>query len=246
MNLNNIFPEQPGSYIMHDPISDMSYVGATINLHKRMHAHRCALKNNNHSNSGLQKMYNGNNELIVHAVTLDNNDDAFAFEQSLLDDFFDSGLLTNKARYSNNALLGNKSRLGLKHTEDTIAKMSSSHLKRHETYVISEETKAKRKESMKDYVIKDETREKLRIASTGRFYSEETRKKMSDMRIGIQFTDEHRAKLAEKKNVPIIVNNMEFPSMKIAAEQLSLTRRIVQTRCHSPNYPDWTIASFNP
>lgn len=245
MNLNDTFPKEPGAYLIYDANTDMTYVGATSNLHRRIITHNTALKTNTHFNNGLQKLYNDNNELTVIVAPLDSSEDAFAFEQSLLDEFYNSGLLTNKARDSSNALIGNKSRSGLPHTEETKTRMSESHLKRHETYIVSEETKTKRKESMKDYIISDETREKLRIASTGRFYSEETRKKISDARIGIQFSEAHKVKLSEKKVNPVSINGAVFRNFTTASKELGVTKRIVQHRCYSPNYPDWKKVEFN-
>jgi predicted GIY-YIG superfamily endonuclease len=261
MNLNDTFPKEPGVYLIQDGITGKAYVGSTGNLNNRLSIHLCELRNNKHYNKELQNLYNANPDLSVAALPLENKETAYEFEQAILDDFYDSGLLTNKAKFVkqsakdlpvsdatrekiSQANKGKQFRLGMVHTDDTKAKMSTTHLKRHESYVVSEETKRKRKESMKDYVISDETREKLRQTSTGRTLSDESRKKLSNSRLGIVFTDEHKAKLSEAKKFPVVINGVTYINAQIAANELNVTKRIVQHRCSSDNFPNWNKISL--
>jgi group I intron endonuclease len=115
-NKNN--PKVSGVYMIHHIDTDKVYVGSTNDLYNRENKHRGMLKNNKHSNKNLQDAFNVDNNINFLCLDINNRDDAFEYEQQILDDFLDSGLLFN---VSKDAKLPNN---GLTHSDETKQKMS--------------------------------------------------------------------------------------------------------------------------
>ena len=88
--------ESVGVYLLHNPNTDETYVGSGI-INERKNLHFRDLKNNKHINKKLQNAFNKDpNFDFVCVETIDRNE-AYEFEQSIIDEFKDSDLLLNIA-----------------------------------------------------------------------------------------------------------------------------------------------------
>lgn len=242
-------PHEPGTYIITSEEVDKAYVGSASDLAKRYNDHNWGLKNNSHPNKGLQELYNKHNgELTFTATSLENRELAYDFEQIILDEYRDSGLLTNIAKHArqsskdmpvseeirkkiSDAQKGNQYKLGHKHSEETRRKISESNkgIVKNLGRIVSEETRKKISDAQKGMIHRP----------IGWKHTEESKAKMSEVCKGRVFTEEHKAKLSDRKVSPVIINGVEYKNRHIAAKELNTTVRIVQWRCISPNFPDW-------
>lgn len=96
MNYNTEGTPEPGAYMIYEKGSGKTYIGATNNLHTRLRAHECNLRNGTHYNPNLQEVYNktdGGLEVIL--CPTGTKEIALDVEQSVLDTYLESGLLLN-------------------------------------------------------------------------------------------------------------------------------------------------------
>lgn len=152
-NKNN--PKVPGVYMIHHLETDKVYVGSTKDLYSRESKHRGMLKNNKHSNKNLQEEYNKSNNINFLCLDINNREDAFEYEQQILDEFLDSGLLFN---VSKDAKIPNN---GLTHSEETKKKMSETKIGK----VFTDEHKHNLSISHSGKVITDKQKESLKLGS---------------------------------------------------------------------------------
>ena len=167
------------------------YIGSAIDINRRWSKHKATLKHNTHTNKYLQLAYNkeGKPSIFIYEVLLycDVKDLLF-YEQRAIN--------TYKPEYNICQIAA--SQLGMKHSEETKKKISSSLKgrtiseearkkvaisamgnKRNLGRSPSKETRQKMSESAKGRIVSEETRAKLRIANAGRVISDETRLKLS-------------------------------------------------------------------
>lgn len=90
-----------------------------------------------------------------------------------------------------------------------------------------------------------EHRQKLRQAMLGKRHSEATRAKMSQSRIGhshnagYEQTAEQIAARVAAISSPVVIDDVKYPSMKLAAQALGVAQQTVSNRCASSNFPTW-------
>lgn len=85
---------------------------------------------------------------------------------------------------------------GKKHTEEALNKIREARAKQ----IFSEESKIKKRNSMKGHKVSIETKEKIRKGNIGKFVSIETKKKQAKVKKGKKrelFTKEHRQKIGK-------------------------------------------------
>ena len=126
------------------------------------------------------------------------------------------GILTEESKKKiSESLKGNKSRLGIPHTDETIAHMKeiSAGKNPHEW---TEESREKMRQYRLGKKASKETRELLstiRMGEKNSFYgkhhTEETRKKMSQSRKGMKLSKEHSMHIAEAKKKQVIQLSLE-------------------------------------
>ena len=86
-----------GVYLLHNPNTDETYVGSGI-LNERKNLHFRDLKNNKHVNKKLQKAFNKDPNFDFVSIETINREEAYDFEQSIIDEFKSSDLLLNIAQ----------------------------------------------------------------------------------------------------------------------------------------------------
>lgn len=143
------------------------------------------------------------------------------------------GILTEESKKKiSESLKGNKSRLGIPHTDETIA-----HMKEIRAGKNPHEWTEESREKMRQYRLgkkasketrellstirmgeknsfygkhhTEETKERIREANIGKKHSEESRKKMSQSRKGMKLSKEHSMHIAEAKKKQVIQLSLE-------------------------------------
>ncbi len=175
-------PQASGVYrIICTPTSKF-YIGSAVNLWKRWKDHRHALNKGNHPNRKLQHAWNKYGKK------------AFTFE--ILEIVLIPELLTAREQHYFDTLkpFGKRgfnlvpvagSNFGMRHSPESIARMSKSHRDRPSVRI--------------GYKHTPETIEKLRISHRGKTPSQETRQKLSEANKNKQFSPEYREKIRSAK-----------------------------------------------
>lgn len=202
-----------GIYTIRSEINNKQYVGSAVTVYSRWRTHRSDLRKNRHTNHHLQNAWNKYGEDAFEFVLLEECtvDQLIEREQYYLD--------TTPNLYNINKIAG--SWLGMKHTDETKAKISASGKGRE----VSQETRSKISAGNKgnsNWLGRKhtpETREKISAAAkahastdegratldrardmstrfAGRNHTPETRAKMSLSAIGRKASPETRAKIS--------------------------------------------------
>lgn len=89
------------------------------------------------------------------------------------------------------------------------------------------------------YKHSEEAKRQMSISHTGILHTEEERQKIAKANTGKKHSEETKQKIALKRNIPIIQLSMEgqfikeYPSAKIAAEELGITRSNITACCRN-------------
>lgn len=83
-----------GVYLLHNPNTDQTYVGSGI-INDRRNLHFRDLKNNKHVNKKLQEAFNKDPNFEFVSIETSDRDEAYDFEQEIIDQFKESDLLLN-------------------------------------------------------------------------------------------------------------------------------------------------------
>lgn len=120
---------EPATYMIYEPSTDKTYVGATGNIGKRMVYHERDLRNNRHGNQGLQEIYNKNNgNLKVSICLTETRDLARKLEQDIIDTYLDTGMLVNVSNNRSNLLVYAKQSIGSKRSPEICRRISEGHM----------------------------------------------------------------------------------------------------------------------
>lgn len=189
-----------GIYAITNTVNGKQYIGSAMNLQNRLQYHRWELRNQRHHSQKLQRAWNkyGEAAFTFKPLVLCSPDMVLFYEQLFLD-----ALNTTKLGYNILPVAGN--RTGMKHTEETKAKMRAKHLGK----IMSPESREKMRQRMLGYVPSKETRRKISESSKGRKHtaeqlaamrkrvvSPETRAKISAALMGHGVSAEARAKMS--------------------------------------------------
>jgi group I intron endonuclease len=167
-----------GVYLIRNTVTDMGYIGGTVNFHHRWLDHRSALRRGSHINRFLQRAWDKYGEdtfEFSEIITVPLNSTLLA-EQLILDLALK---IVGQSRLYNIASDVVAPWLGKRRSEETKKKISVKKLG-HE---VSQETRSRISRSSKGRKISQETRKKISTATKGRVFSEEHRKKLSNARI---------------------------------------------------------------
>ena len=164
-----------GVYRIFHKDSGKSYIGSSSNISSRFRQHKHELRKGIHKNKKLQNAWSKYGEIAFEFEVVEvvhNEEDLVCIEQRYID-------ATNCVVVGFNLRsTAGRERAGVKHTAESIEKMSKA---------------------QKGKVISSEHREKLRIAFAGRKFSDEHRNKISEAKTGIkraQFSDDTRANMS--------------------------------------------------
>ncbi len=165
---------ESGIYRLQNTVSGKVYIGSAANTNRRRSQHYFDLRHGKHANSHLQKSWNKHGEDAFEFKVLIRcaKEYLIRLEQEAIDDYRDT--LGWEMMYNNATRAG--SQLGMKHSPESIAKMSAS-------------SKGKK--------ASPETRVKLSAMRRGRKLSSRWRANMSAAQKGRKISSEHRAKISE-------------------------------------------------
>jgi group I intron endonuclease len=208
---------KPGIYCIRNVVSGRVYVGSSVNIRSRWKSHRANLNNGRHPGKVMQASWDRHGPDAFEFSVLEfveNPHDLIAAEQRWIDALraVDPELGFNVSPTAGNCL-------GVKHTEETRAKLASSrrgkpkspeHRKAigdaHRGRTIPEERRERVAEGVRRYFAENpEARERMRdvgrrngAASAGRRMSEEQKRKLSEARLSDpRFAELSRANLAK-------------------------------------------------
>jgi len=213
-----------GVYAITNTVNGKLYIGSAINIQNRLQGHRHALKANRHHSQKLQRAWAkyGEAAFVFKPLMMCAPDMVLFYEQLFLDYF-------QTVDHGYNVLRTAGSRRGMKHSEETKAKLRAAHLgkimspesrekmrQNNLGRVVSEETRrkisafnkgkklsAEQVEGLRNRLVSQETRAKIAAALTGHKYSEESKQKMRQAQLGRKATDEARANMSNAMRASI-------------------------------------------
>ena len=159
-----------GIYKITNITNDHSYVGSAINIANRWGRHRSDLRTGVHCNPYLQRAWDKHGEADFEFKIIGTcaSEDLIRLEQEVMDHL--------KPEYNINPTAG--SRLGTKHSPETITRIGASH-----------KGMSGRRHSV-------ETRVKMSVANRGQKRSPETCANISASKKGQKYSPEHRANIS--------------------------------------------------
>lgn len=162
-----------GIYKITNTYNNKVYIGSSVNVVRRLRAHRNYLIANKHQNIHMQRAFNeyGGDAFVFEVVEIVEPNRLLIVEQQYLDLLWDDGVMCyNMAR---NAEASAK---GIKRSSETKIKISESKKgnKNRLGKPNTPETRAKLSRSLKGRKTTEETRKKLSIAGKGRKATKET------------------------------------------------------------------------
>lgn len=219
MNLYKDFPKESGIYCYENKINNKKYIGSAVNIYNRVRQHET-----NFSKETYAETQCGENVPLWNSVKKHGRENFVSYvvelcEKKLLDEretYHIKDLKSHVSENGFNVLWGGFTRLGTKHTKESIEKMSKNlkGLKR------TDETKKKMSESRMGHKMPEETRLKMIASKTGKntgkdnanfgktgelsywfgkTHSDETKKKQSEIKKGIPRSEETKEKLRQVK-----------------------------------------------
>lgn len=179
-----------GIYSITNTKSDKRYVGSASNIEKRWNRHRVDLRTGKHHSRHLQAAWNkyGESAFRFDMVTTCEPGELIEQEQFWIDVF-----QTANEKHGYNCAPVANSRLGMKATDETRARLSLAH-KGHKP---SEETRAKLSVASREAHSRPDIKAKIIAGLVGRKRSLESKAKIAAARLGWQFSPETRAKMSE-------------------------------------------------
>lgn len=213
--------QQAGTYVLKHKETGEFYIGSSIDIARREGRHISELRKGVHYNSNLQNKYNESpNFIFEHNILGNINTENIVKnirieEQNILDKNKENILLINKA------LFAEASGKGLKHTEETKAKISASAM----GHPVSQLSLKRLIERNKTQIVSEETKAKLSAA---------------------HLTPEaiaHRKELSKDRMIPIVINSIEYESKTIAAKHLNIFISSLEHRLKSDTerFKEWKV-----
>lgn len=134
-----------------------TYVGSTIDLHRRMIQHRHGARNK-HSNVNLREVFDAGGEVVLDFIPIEGSiEDLRDKEAELIAKHAATGTLMNVSLDPNCPMGG-----GAKHSVEAKAKIAASQRDR----TVSDETRRRQSEALMGHVLADETKAKIAEART--------------------------------------------------------------------------------
>lgn len=256
----------PGAYMIFAPNYEKAYFGSSKHVRTRLLRHYRDLCGRIHDNYELQQLFNKWGPLLQLVICpTETKEEALDIEQNYIDLWFGTNAICNLAQDARSSGVGYKptaetvekirqANLGKPKSAEhraAIAKTltgrpaSPEVAERLRTIaigrVVSDATREKMSASSKGRTMSEESRKKMSEAAKNRIVSIETRMKQSALRSGksIILSERARLDLIERTSKPVTIDNCHYPSIKIAAETLGLTIKVVSSRLASEKYPTW-------
>lgn len=230
MKTNHDLQNEPGVYLIIDDENKRAYVGSTTDLRRRYNRHNRELRNHEHYNPELQKLYDEKkDQLTFVGMPVENKEEALDFEQAIIDELHDTGVLCNKATDARH------STINFVLSEEHKAKLIAGNLGRPK----SEEQKQAISRSLTGRTLDPEHAAKARMAAVGFKHTEEFKRNLSEKLKGVPKSEEARRNQSLAAINPVEINGEVYRNVLEATRQLNIGRDAVNYRIKSPNFPDW-------
>lgn len=169
------------------------YIGSAIDIERRKKEHFNQLNKNKHYNIHLQCAYNkyGEQNFIFEVLEKCQPNTCVEREQYYID-LYDATNINKGYNIAPNA----GSMLGFKFSEESLKRMSESHIGIKD----SEETKRKKIAKLTGRPVSDETREKMRKINVGKKMSKESCLKISEAGKGRKMSDNHKEAISRGRD----------------------------------------------
>ena len=216
-----------GIYQIKNTLNGKCYIGSAVNLKKRWGEHLRALRRGGHANLHLQRAFDKDGEETFLFEILEYIEDS---KQLILHEqhYFD----TMNPEYNFAPTAG--SRLGIRCTEETLAKMSASQSgERNPNYGkhFSAEARANMRAAQMGHQVSAETRAKIGAAKIGKHRSEETLAKMS-----IAMTGERNPNYGKSPSAEIRAKQSKAMIGRHPSEETLAKMSVAKTGERNPNY----------
>lgn len=214
-----------GAYLIIHPSSKKCYIGSHKNLYSRQYQHHYLLNHKKHWLNEFQAEYNKDPKIIPLFIITNDREEAYDLEQLILDKFYGTDLLFNKAK---------DARLALKGIEVSVI------------------TRNKLSIAGSNRILSPEHRTRIGAATTKRYklLSKEDRdkinEKISNSHLGKIQSPERRAlsKIAAMKNAKkILVDGINYESIAAVERTFNICASSVIKRIKSSNFPSWHYES---
>jgi group I intron endonuclease len=177
--------KQSGIYLIFNSVSNIGYIGQSVNIMIRWYKHTYGLNKNKHHCEHLQRSWNKYGKDCFSLTILEETTENLTQAEQFWFDYFK---FLSIPLYNSCPTAG-KSMLGFKHSQKTIEKMKASQKgipKPHKGIPRSEESRKKTGAGNIGRSCSETTKQRLREAHTGKQHAlgfkhtDETRKRMSD------------------------------------------------------------------
>lgn len=205
-----------GIYFIQNLITENVYVGSSVDVYRRMKAHKIQLQNNRHGNIKLQRAFNKHGE---------ENFQFFCIEKVT-----DLESLISREQYWIDYMKSCKEGYNCRPKAES-----------NRGRIVSEETRKKLSKVNKGKAISEETRKKISKFHKGRIHSIVQNKKISEAKKGHKVSEETRKKISDKlKGRPVPKEVLERRPKIIVSEE---TRRKMSEahKGKKPNRTYWAL-----
>lgn len=217
----------PHAYILHHVNSDKIYIGSSGNFHDRRLRHLRHLKHKTHHCKELLELYQTDEWIEFYVRPFKTRKEALDEEQRLLNIYFGKPYVFNTAPNS-------RTQEGLRHKEETIAKMKAT---RNRPEMIEAS-----RQRMLGKPNTEEQKRKISEALKGRVISQKNREITSALFKGVARTDDVKKNIKAgilEKIDPVYCDGKVYESVAEAARQLGVGHSTVLYRIGSKFKTDW-------
>lgn len=256
-----------GVYMIHAPNFEKAYFGSSNEVRRRLLRHRRDLVNRDHDNWELQQLFNKWGHLLQICIYYtDTKEEALNIEQAFIDEWFGTTAICNLAQDARSSGIGyipkpetieriRQANIGKPKSEAHRASISRTLMGRPVQPHVAEMLRSMNKGK----IFSDETRKKMSLSGKGKVFSLETRQRMSEAvkrkppvtmetRLKLSLARKGKPAIRTEKGLealrlarikPVSVEGTHYESIKLAAETLGLTIKVISNRLNSNNYPTY-------
>jgi len=191
-----------GVYEIRNTVNNKVYVGSSVNLARRLYAHRRHLENNSHASAHLQAAWDkyGGDAFRFTRLLECSKDDVLFYEQLIMD-----GYKANQREFGYNKRVVSESCAGMRLSDQHKAKIAASVPRGsdHQYFGkrLSDKAYLKAAEQKRGKPMPDSQRAKISLALKGKPKHAGFGKLLSAARTGVKFSAEARKNMGAKKGV---------------------------------------------
>lgn len=184
-----------GIYLIRCKDTNKNYVGQSINIARRIQAHKCQLRNNTHANEYLQAAWNKYLEESFEFLTLELVEPEFLTAREI---FYIKNYQSSLRQHGYNLSFPDATKEHFRHTEEAKRKVSE----KKKGTIVSDATKAKLSKAVKvcGYKHSKETLALISAANRGKRLSEWHINRIKQSKLGIARTEEVKKAISKSKD----------------------------------------------